>query len=77
MSHFYEIILKFYGGTAKQSALKKYDRLASTYNISRITRNTHAETTTLKISSKRKMTSHGIEKILGAEIPIISFKKME
>lgn len=77
MQHFYEVILRFYGGTAEQSALKRYDKLASLYEISKVVRDRQAETTTLKISSRREITPNRIEKLLGSEIPIISFKKME
>jgi hypothetical protein len=77
MKYKYKLKIRFHGKDADQSGLKGYDRLASAYDTIKMTRNEQEKTSKIIISSRTKLTRRGIEKILGAEIPIISFKKME
>ena len=76
MVYRYELEVKFYDDTASQGQQHDFYEFLRIYDTIGIGHK-KTETSTVNISSNIKLTQEGLAKLLGENIPILSFKKVE
>jgi hypothetical protein len=76
MPNRYEIEVKFHEGNANQAQQQNFYEFRRIYEPT-VIGHKERETSTICISSESELTREGLAKILGDDIPVLSFNQLE
>ena len=77
MKYNYEVEVKFHGDCASPHQASRYNQVVMMYDGEEISKNKQEETTLVSLHPRKELTLEGLARLLGENIPIISFSKME
>ena len=77
MTYNYQVEVKFHEECASLPQAARYNQVVMMYDGEEVLKNRQAEKTTVSLHPRKELTLEGLARLLGENIPIISFSKME